>query len=1185
MLRRLLLALAAAAAALAVAAVPVVASPELAIKMTHANAYGQQVSECPTAKEEYFPSETERDCGVDPFTGSGTTFDRGSGNNQYTITIENMGSSPTSGTVTVADELPRGLALAPPRGVETRISATGWQCSAPTTTAFACTRSDALAPAVRYPPLSAFVHVNSEVATTLVNEATVAGGGAGNTHTAYDPTTIASVPFGVDVFTTSVTTATGEPFTQASGHPFAANTTFVLNSVPGDQSTNGGASTMTAGEATVKSAEVELPSGFLGDPQNAERCRTTQELLACPAGSIVGFVAVSAGPSIVAGRLEPPFNIATHSPLWSLEPQPGRAAEFGFIFAGGVPLILEAQVRSDGDYGVTVGDEYAGKNGPAPVGVSVTLCADGVTGSLINGQLENGACAPTPQSGITGPFLTTPSQCTGRAPSTTLVVNSWEHPSTYKSKAVYNGTKLVNGEPSPTESFVTGCNLLQFTPGIELDPTAGAEGTTELDSPTGAQFNLKVPAINATPALKHATVTLPEGMTANPAAASGLEACSDAQFGLGSTTEPAEPAHCPLASQVGTVEVCTPLLANQSGEAHSGEEVDQQCEEDKAVSQLQGQAFIGAPECSPCSSTDTEEGKLFRLFLEIQAPERGIVVKLAGRVSANPLTGRLQATFAEQPQLSFGELRLKLKGGPRAPLATPQACGPASTTAVLTPWSAPGLGGITGSEPIAGTPNAEPTSTFNVDWNGAGGACPSTLPFSPTFAAGTESSVAGTSSPLSVTFRRQDREQDLSGVTVNTPSGLLGRVSEISQCGEPEANANTCPSTSQIGTATVAAGAGTDPYWLTGNVYLTGPYAGDPYGLSVAVPAKAGPFKLAGNAGNGTEVVRAGIAVNPSSAALTITSDPLPQVVDGVPLRLRTVHVEVNRPGFMLNPTSCTQLSIGATITGAGGATVNTASPFGPTGCAALPFRPTITATASQQTSLRDGAGLNVTVTAVPGEANLGKVDLTLPKVLPSRISTLQQACIEAQFAANPAGCPDGSNIGTAIAHTPLLTNPLIGPIYLVSHGNAAFPDIEFVLQGENGLTIVLDGKTQISHGTTYSRFESLPDAPISSFDTTLPEGPHSILSASKNLCTAKNLTLGVTAIGQNGAQEMESVPIDVNGCKASTPPPLTRARKLAAALTSCRNHDKHARTKRLACESLARRRYAVKASKSRRTK
>ena len=1371
---------------------PALAAPELGIEMTHANAYGLQASQCPTGKEENFPGEPKRDCGVDPFTGSGTTFSLESGFNTYTIIVRNVAqrsagpgpgttlscetgtweegptfsyswlrngklipgaesseytltnadegasvqclvtasnasgataqatnavdvvpvpttvspglegsstvrvpgesstfvvgetreceheawtgsptfayrwlrdgvpiagavgksytltasdlgtavqcqviaanaggvvvadnpfpspvgtSSPvpfppfyntgptipvtgalsneTTGSVIVADQLPAGLE-AIGTAAEPAASGAGWTC---TTTSVgrgvSCTNPTPLPPGGRYAPIALHVHVTGEAPTGapptggVTNTVAVSGGGSTSNFTSDATEVRPAVPFGIESFATSVTDSLGAPLTQAASHPFAATATIAFNHTP-----EIGGRLMTAG-GSPKDVESELPPGFVGNPQDAPTC-TAAELETggatgehCPAGAAIGFTTAILKYGEIEGGKTRPFGRAPGSTLtvFNLTPPPGDAASFGFVDSGSF-FALDARVRSDGDYGITLGDTRAGRDPSGMHGltaVSLTICGFGVTGHESNGAIPTTLTCAAPAAGVR-PFLTTPSACAGPAPVTTVLADTYENPADYVSKTVFNGAHLTGDAPSATESFATGCEALQFAPTIEFGPTSGVEGgTSEADRPTGARFDLRVPqapeeaAAHATPELKDATVTLPEGMSANPAAAGGLQACSATQFGLGSTVEPAEPADCPTSSQIGTVEVCTPLLANRTGKVENGEQVDRECEEGKAVPVLQGQVFVGAPECSPCSASDVEAGKLFRLFLQVRAPERGVIVKLAGKVSANPLTGRLQATFAKQPQVPFGELRMKLEGGPRAPLATPQSCGTAQTSTVITPWSAPGVGGVSGGEPIAGTPDATPSASFDVDWDGSGGACPATMPFGPSFSAGTQSSAAGGSSPLAVTFGREDREQNLSGVTVSTPEGLLGRVSQASQCSAVQADAGTCPASAQIGTATVAAGAGPDPYYLSGEVYLTGPYKGAPFGLSVAVPAEAGPFKLAGNTGDGLEVVRAAIAVNPSTAALTIVSDALPQVVDGVPLRLRQVHVEVDRAGFIVNPTSCAPLSIGATLTGSRGASASVSSPFGPTGCGSLPFHPSLVARTSSATSKATGASLVVTVTSAPGEANIGKVDLALPKALPSRLTTLQKACVETQFAANPAGCPAGSNVGTATAHTPLLNSPLTGPVYLVSHGGAAFPDAEFVLQGENGLEIVIDAHTQIKHGITYSRFETVPDAPITSFETTLPQGPHSIFGANENLCTAKGLDIGATLTGQNGAQTIKAVQITVTGCEAAS---LTRAQKLKRALAACRTRYKgksrKTRRRRAACDRLARERYGT---------
>ncbi len=281
--------------------------------------------------------------------------------------------------------------------------------------------------------------------------------------------------------------------------------------------------------------------------------------------------------------------------------------------------------------------------------------------------------------------------------------------------------------------------------------------------------------------------------------------------------------------------------------------------------------------------------------------------------------------------------------------------------------------------------------------------------------------------------------------------------------------------------------------------------------------------------------MRSRIDIDPDTSALTVTSDPLPQFRDGVPLRIQTLNITIDRPGFTFNPTNCATKQITASVEAVQGATANLSAPLNLEGCNALPFHPGFHISTRALTSKARGASLTVNVTSGAGQANIGKVDLQLPKQLPARLTTLQQACTEAQFVANPAGCPAASVIGSAKAVTPVLNVPLIGPAYLVSHGGAAFPDVQFILQGE-GVRIDLDGKTLIKRGITYSRFETVPDAPISSFETVLPQGPHSVLAADLpvkakgSLCGVK-LVVPTTLTGQNGVVVKQSTRVGVSGC------------------------------------------------------
>jgi hypothetical protein len=483
-------------------------------------------------------------------------------------------------------------------------------------------------------------------------------------------------------------------------------------------------------------------------------------------------------------------------------------------------------------------------------------------------------------------------------------------------------------------------------------------------------------------------------------------------------------------------------------------------------------------------------------------------------------------SFRENPQFPFEELKVQLKGGPRAPLANPQTCGVSTTTSLLEAWN-----GEVGSN---SGPAANPTSSFGVT------GCGSSMPFAPGFLAQTAEPTAGGFSPFTVTLSRHDGEQNIGAVSIATPPGLLGMLSKVQLCPEAQAASGTCGAGSLIGHSEVGAGSGSHPFFEPGEVFLTGPYNNQPFGLSIVTHAVAGPYNL------GTIVVRASIHVDPTTAALTVTSNPLPRIIDGVPLRIQTINVAIDKPGFMFNPTSCTQQTVTGTLagtqpSGVPGNAVPVSSRFGATGCANLPFKPAFTAATAGKASKAGGASLTVKVASKGGpgtngeEANIKSVKVDLPKQLPSRLTTLQKACTEAQFNNNPAGCPKESNVGTATAKTPVLANVLMGPAYLVSHGNEAFPDLEIVLQGE-GITLVLDGNTQIKHGITSSTFKTVPDAPITSFELKLPTGKYSILGANVpqkakyNLC-GQTLNMPTAITGQNGAVVKQTTKIAVSGC------------------------------------------------------
>jgi hypothetical protein len=858
---------------------------------------------------------------------------------------------------------------------------------------------------------------------------------------------------------------------QAGAHPNVTEA-FILN-------TRSGGLHRAAPVGKPKDVSFDLPPGLVGTTVGMPRCTMAEVINEsdCPADTMVGTMTIFVEGFVLT---VPVFNIA---------PAPGEPAAFGInavLFA----VRLDTSVLSNGDYGVRVtapditegGATWASEvtiwgvpadhNGPGPDFSGLTL------GESEEEWLSFGGLSGVEQTRV--PLLTNPSQCS--SPLTSILeTDSWEAPGpgVFATESTSLGTD-------------TGCGQLSFKPGVSMLPD-----TLEAGAPAGYSFDLSVPQNTepealATPDVKRTAVTLPAGTVISPSAADGLGDCSNEQFELHSGV----PGHCPRDSQVGTVSIKTPALEER----------------------LNGEVFLAAPECDPCTPADAQGGKMIRLFVQVVGEgEDGIIVKLEGTGQINQQTGQITTTFNETPQLPFSEFQLKLQGGERATLANPRTCGEVATTVDLTPWSTPY------------TPDATPTSNFDIDENCFG------PQFNPSFSFGTTSNQAGGYSPFSVSFGRGDDDGFLNGIQVRTPPGLLGMLSHVKLCEEPQANAGTCGPESQIGETTVETGPGADPFLVTGGkVYITGPYKGAPYGLSIVVPAEAGPYTLSGTTGNGTVVNRSAISINPETSALTITSDPLPTVLDGIPLQLRLVNVTINRPEFMFNATSCNKMAIGGTLTDTQAASAVTTSSYQVTNCGALKFQPKFTVSTSGKTSKSKGASLDAKVTypntGQGTQADIHSFKVDLPKQLPSRLTTLQKACLASVFESNPANCPAASVIGAVRVNTPVVPVQLTGPVYFVSHGGEAFPSLEIVLQGD-GVRVDVVAATFISKaGITSSTFKSVPDVPFESFELYLPEGKFSALAANGTLCTSK-LAMPTAIVAQNGTEIHESTKIAVTGC------------------------------------------------------
>jgi len=910
----------------------------------------------------------------------------------------------------------------------------------------------------------------------------------------------------------------GPAYTQAGGHPYEAWTAFQMNRVTrpdGLFRVDGGG---------FRNVRVDLPPGLVGNPTAVPPCPKTRRIPAddvdvansdprefCPPESVVGLSLVTTPQD--AGTVE-----TRPAVVFNVEPPPGVAASFGFQLLG-APAFLDATVRADGEYAVSVRSRNV-NNAAVVLGVRVALWGNPsdpshdaqrcihMTAFSVETLQALGlpvACSPGaplpghPPGTPLGPnsfpdtlerkaFLTLPTACTppGVGLETRMHLEPWD-PAVPSADASFV-SHLPPGygmDPSTWDSSTwgppqgpTGCDRLPFVPSFSAQPDSSTP-----DSPTGLKVNVGFPQDGledpqglATAHLRDTTVTLPEGMTISPSAAGGLAACTDAQVGFNSVT----PVQCPEASKIATVTATTPVLEEE----------------------LSGAVYIGSQ-----LSDDPESGDMFRIVLVLEHVERGIFVKLLGKVRADRNTGRLVTTFAGNPQLPVSSISLHFKDGPRAPLAMPPDCGTKTIDATFSSWA----GHL-----------VRRTDSFNIT-------CPPDMGlFAPSFQAGTVDPTGGAFSPFAVRINRPDRQQYMSGLTIEMPPGLIGKLKDIPLCPDDRANAGTCGIESRIGTATAGAGPGSNPFFIDGSVSLTGPYKGGPFGLSAAVRVIAGPFDL------GMVVVRQAIHVDPVDAHITVVSDPLPTIVKGVPVRLRSINVDVNRPGFTLNPTSCGPKQIKATMVSTTGAIHQATQHFQVGDCQALPLRPRLRMRLTGRKQLRDRGhpGVRAVLTQGPGQANLRQVRVKLPLSLALDPNRAQGDDLCEFEAGQRVDCPARSIIGRARAFTPVLNRPLTGPVYFVKNvrvhprtGNLirTLPTLLIPLKGE--VDIHLRAQSDTQRGKLVNTFSSVPDAPVSRFELTLRGGRRGILIVNGNPCR-RNRIADVQMDGQNGKRADRGVKI-----------------------------------------------------------
>ncbi len=863
---------------------------------------------------------------------------------------------------------------------------------------------------------------------------------------------------------------------QAGSHPQELSLTFELNVVRG-----GGGEALGSTGGELRDLRLSLPAGVVLNADAVSGC--TRRAFAeevCPGASQVGEVTLQTVSGGVPGE--------ESSALYDLV-APGTApAELGFSTGGAHVLAYES---------LRTGVPSAGEEGfdldvldlPQRPGTQI------VGGRFVLFGAAGGA-----------PFLTLPTACGGPLPFA-VSADTWEQ------EGEFAEASFLSHEPPAAGGAlagIQGCGSLALAPQVAVSTE-----TSDADTATGLTVNVKTPPEGLlaggglSPAdIQAATVQLPEGLVFNPVRAEGLVSCSPAQSGLGSESAPS----CPGTSQVGTVQISTPILANT----------------------LEGGVYV-LPSSPP------------ELRLLIAGSADGVNLKLVGVAALDEATGRVTLSVPQMPPLPIEELRLSLSGGGQAALVTPRECGAYAVSTLLTPWAAPAI------------LDSSQTTSIEVARGPEGGGCAFPPPFTPSLTAGTSIDGAGGFASLSFLLERPDGQQRLSSFSLTGPPGVLAMLASVPLCEEPQASQGSCPVASLVGHAVLGVGPGGYPLFLPGAgqgqipIYLTGSHDGAPYGLAIAVPFLAGPYDL------GTRVLRARVEVNPRTAQLTIASDPLPGILAGVPLDLRTLHATLDRPGFIFNPTNCDAFAFQGSASSAEGATISLSTPFQVGSCRSLGFTPTLTLTTSARASKSTGASLQAKISFPPsrqgnvvasGQANLRTVELALPKRLSVRGRALQQACPASVFESNPVGCPAAATVGQASASTPVLAAPLAGPVYLVAHAGEAHPALVAVLDG-GGLALELTATTTTSRGITTVTFTGLPDVPLATFEVTLPQGPHSALTADGSLCKG-TFSAATELTGQNGATISQADKLTVQGC------PKSRAAKHRGRATS-----KHTRSSR----------------------
>ena len=1054
---------------------------------------------------------------------------------QFVIRVRNVGDGLGAEDLVIEDELPVGL----------RVTAIDWlselipsnACTGVGTATVKCTLKAALLPSIAPPPgvlrkagfsfypsgylpgIFIDVSVPKNAEGVGVNTATVKGGGgpAPVSDTDQVPFAKEPFPFGIvpnsfeaDLFSAAYPAA--DLSRQASDRPFEFRLGFDVSEKTGvnDDPPAGDGTRYIAPTGALRTVEVTLPRGMMGNPESLPKCDlvdfaeegATADSTRCPSNTQVGYLNVAFNDGTLkhgfGHELGFDWGLLSHVPIYNLEPPRGALADLGFS-AG---AFVQAHIYPTLD----AAHHYAIKSVTPNVSSLVQVRGSEVTIWGVPGdsshdkfryypeQQEGDIVAGAPFVGAPiRPFLTNPTDCGEENGGSLIRFDSYEHPGEF--------THVTEHDDSLD---VSGCDDLRFRfePQIALQPTSRDAG-----GPTGLDVNLTVPQRNdevadaeelyaangfvkaiATPPMKRVVVKLPEGMTVSPSAADGLDACTPEQIGIDpQTSTPNDaPVTCPDASQYGTLRLKSPALPQSKT--------------------ITGRVYVAQPYTNPFDS-------FLALYLAIEDPDLGLRVKLAGEVRLDPITGQITTEFRDLPQLPVSEVEMKVKGGLRAGLVNPQTCGRKTIEATFYSWQDPSAPQtVKSSYDITGGPGG--TRCFNSL---------SERPFDPQLDAGTLNPLAGAFSPMEIDLTRADTDQDLSAVQGTAPPGLLASLRGATRCsdaqiaaaanplraGTEELSSSSCPASSQVGTVDAGAGVGQVLTYVKGKVYLAGPYRGAPLSGVAIVPAVAGPFDL------GTVVTRAPAYVDPVTAQLTLKTDPLPLIFKGVPVRVRDIRVHLDRPRFTLNPTSCEEMHIEADLQSAEGKSKHESDRFQVGSCGDLGFRPRLALRLEGGTKRGDHPSLRAILRPREGDANIASASAALPRSAFLDQAHIRTICTRVQFVAE--ACPAGSIYGQARAFTPLLDEPLEGPVYLRS-SNHNLPDLVVALQGPPSLPIDFDliGRVDSLHGGIRTSFEAAPDAPVTKFVLTMRGGKKGLVVNSTNLCAAAHRAF-VKLVAHNG--------------------------------------------------------------------